>query len=63
MTAYATTQDYIDQNIAPGLGDVTITDDQALTIAQEMTEWQDGVLVERGDRDFWSVVADVLGDS
>lgn len=63
MRTYTTTQDYIEQNIAPGLGDVTITDDQALTIAQEMTEWRDGVLVERADRDLWSVVADVLGDS
>ena len=60
---YTSTQDYIEQNIAPGLGDVSLTDDQALEVAHAMTEWADGeVLVERQDVDFWDVVADVLGD-
>ena len=64
MTTYTTTQDYIDQNIAPGLGDVTLTDDQALEVAQTMTESnEDGQLVERRDVEFWDVVADVLGDN
>ena len=64
MTTYTTTQDYINQNITPGLGDITLTDDQALEIAQAMTEWnENGQLVERQDADFWTVVADVLGDN
>lgn len=64
MTTYTTTQDYIDQNIATGLGDVEITEEQALEIAQAMTEWsEDGQLIERQDADFWAVVADVLGDN
>ena len=64
MTTYTTTQDYINQNITPGLGDITLTDDQALEIAQAMTEWnENGQLVERQDADFWAVVADVLGDN
>lgn len=64
MTTYTTTQDYINQNITPGLGDITLTDDQALEIAQTMTEWnENGQLVERQDADFWTVVADVLGDN
>lgn len=64
MTTYTTTQDYIDQNIATGLGDVEITEEQALEIAQAMTEWnEDGQLVERQDIEFWDVVADVLGDN
>lgn len=64
MTTYTTPQDYITQNIAPGLGDVELTDDQALEIAQAMTEWnQDGQLIERQGIDFWTVVADVLGDN
>ena len=64
MTTYTTTQDYINQNITPGLGDITLTDDQALEIAQAMTEWnEDGQLIERQDADFWAVVADVLGDN
>ena len=62
MTTYTTTQDYIDTNLAE-LGDITLTDEQAITIAQEMTEWRDGALVERTDRDFWNVVANVLGDN
>lgn len=61
---YTTTQDYITENIAPGLGDVELTDEQALEIAQNMTEWnENGELVEREDIDFWDVVADVLGDN
>lgn len=29
-----------------------------------MTEWnEDGQLVERQDKEFWDVVADVLGDN
>ena len=64
MTTYTTTQDYITQNITPGLGDITLTEDQALEIAQAMTEWNaDGQLVERQDADFWTVVTDVLGDN
>lgn len=64
MTTYTTTQDYITQNIATGLGDVEITEEQALEIAQAMTEWnEDGQLIERQDADFWAVVADVLGDN
>lgn len=64
MRTYTTTQDYIDQNIATGLGDVELTDEQALEVAQEMTEWNDeGQLVEREDADFWAVVANVLGDN
>lgn len=64
MATYTTTQDYIDQNITPGLGDVELTDEQALEVAQEMTEWNDeGQLVEREDVDFWDAVADVLGDN
>lgn len=64
METYTTTQDYIAENIATGLGDITITDEQALEIAQEMTEWnEDGQLVEREDADFWAVVANVLGDN
>lgn len=73
MTTYATTQDYIDQNIATGLGDITLTDEQALEVAQEMTEWVEGSvsgysytpggLVEREDRNFWDVVAEVLSDN
>ena len=64
MKTYTTTQDYITENIAPGLGDITLTDEQALEVAQAMTEWNDeGQLVEREDADFWEVVADVLGDN
>ena len=64
MTTYTTTQDYITENIAPGLGDITLTDEQSLEIAQRMTEWNDeGQLVEREDADFWDVVAEVLGDN
>ena len=64
MRTYTTTQDYINQNIAPGLGDVELTYDQALEVAQHMTKWHDnGQLVERDDVDFWDVVADVLGDN
>ena len=64
MATYTTSQDYITQNIATGLGDVEITEEQALEIAQAMTEWnEDGQLIERQDADFWAVVADVLGDN
>lgn len=78
MTTYTTTQDYIDQNIAAGLGDITLTDEQSLEIAQRMTDFhetyevtqEDGsnatlrnVYVEREDADFWDVVAEVLGDN
>ena len=59
---YTTTQDYIEQNITPGIG-VELTDEQALEIAQRMTDCnENGELVEREDVDFWDVVADVLGD-
>ena len=63
MTTYTTTQDYITQNIDTGLGDITLTDEQAQEIASRMTEWKDGKLVERTDVDFWDVVAGVLGDN
>lgn len=64
MRTYTSTQDYIDQNITPGLGDVELTDEQALEVAQNMTEWnEDGQLAEREDADFWTVVANVLGDN
>lgn len=63
MKTYTTTQDYIAENIATGLGDITITDEQALEIAQEMTEWnEDGQLVEREDVNFWDVVFQVTED-
>ena len=73
MQLYSSTTDYITHNIAPGLGDVELTNDQALEIAQTMTEWHneydaDGNillgksgLVERTDLDFWDVVAEVIG--
>jgi len=64
LTTYTTTRDYIDQNITPGLGDITLTDEQALEVAQTMTEWNaGGQLVERQDVELWDVVADVLGDN
>lgn len=64
MTTYTTTQDYINHNIATGLGDVTLTNEQALEVAQAMTESnEDGQLIERHDVEFWDVVADVLGDN
>lgn len=63
MRTYTTTQDYIDQNITTGLGDVELTDEQALEVAQNMTEWNNGQLVEREDADFWAEVARVLGDN
>ena len=79
MSFYTSTQDYIEKNIAPGLGDVELTDEQALEVAQRMTcygpgyeeiECEGGVrynyfsaLYERTDRDFWDVVATVLGDN
>ena len=58
-TTYTTTADYIEQRITPG---VDLTDEQALEVAQRMTKWENGQLVEREDVDFWDVVADVLGD-
>lgn len=59
---YTTTQDYIEQNITPGIG-VELTDEQALEVARRMTKWTvTRELVEREDVDFWDVVADVLGD-
>ena len=58
-TTYTTTADYIEQHITPG---VDLTDEQALEVAQRMTKWENGQLVEREDVDFWDVVADVLGD-
>ena len=61
-TAYTSVTDYIERNITPGLGDVELTDEQATEVAQRMTEWENGELVEREDVDFWGVVADVLGD-
>lgn len=57
---YTTTQDYIEQNITPGIG-VELTEDQALEVTHRMTEWDNGQLVEREGVDFWDVVADVLG--
>lgn len=63
MATYATTADYIEQNITPGLGDVELTNDQAQEVAHRMTEWNNGQLEEREGMDFWDVVADVLGDN
>lgn len=63
MRTYTTTDDYIAKNITPGLGGIRLTNDQALEVAQRMTEWRDGQLVEREDLDFWHVVADVLRDN
>ena len=64
MRVYATINDYITANIAPGLGDVELTDEQAYEVAHRMTEWnEDGNLIERTDRDFWEEVANVLGDN
>lgn len=64
MATYATTADYIEQNITPGLGDVELTNDQAQEVAHRMTEWnEDGQLEEREGMDFWDVVADVRGDN
>lgn len=64
MRTYATTTEYIEQNITPGLGDVELTNEQALEVAQRMTKWTvTRELVERDDVDFWDVVADVLGDN
>lgn len=61
MRVYTTTEDYITANIAPGLGDVELTDDQAHEVAHRMTEWnEDGNLIERTDRDFWEEVENVL---
>ena len=64
MRTYTSVTDYIEQNITPGTGDVELTNEQALEVAQRMTEWnEDGELVERDDLVFWDVVADVLGDN
>lgn len=63
MRTYVTIQDYIDQNIAQGLGDVELTYEQAQEVAHRMTEWNEsGQLVERQGVAFWNVVSDVLGD-
>lgn len=58
--SYTTMTNYIARKIVPGLGDISLTDAQAIEVAQRMTEWQDGKLVERRDVDFWEVVAEVL---
>lgn len=63
MATYATTADYIEQNITPGLGDVELTNDQAQEVAHRMTEWNNGQLEEREGMDFWDVVADVRGNN
>ena len=64
MRTYTTVQDYIDQNMTPGLGDVELTHEQAQEVAQRMTEWNEsGQLVERQGVAFWNVVSDVLGDT
>lgn len=78
MRVYTTIDDYITENIAPGLGDVKLTDDQAQEVARRMTDFHDtyevaqedgstatlrNVYTEREDLDFWDVVADVLGDN
>lgn len=64
MTTYTTVDEYIEHNITPGLGDVELTAEQALEVAQRMTKWTAaGELVERDDVDFWQTVADVLGDN
>lgn len=64
MTTYTTINEYIEHNITPGLGDVELTDEQALEVAQRMTKWTvTRELVERDDVDLWETVADVLGDN
>lgn len=64
MRTYTTATEYIEHYIAPGLGDVEITNEQALEIAQRMTYCnKEGQIIEREDMDFWDVVADVLGDN
>lgn len=63
MATYATTADYIEQNITPGLGDVELTNDQAQEVAHRMTEWNNGQLEEREGMDFWDAIADVRGDN
>lgn len=78
MRTYTTTDDYIAQNITPGLGGIRLTNDQALEVARRMTDFhetyevtqEDGstatlrnVYTEREDLDFWHVVADVLRDN
>lgn len=63
MRTYTTATEYIEQHIAPGLGDVEITNEQASEIAQRMTDYnKEGQLIEREDMNFWDVVADVLDD-
>lgn len=78
MRVYTTVHDYINANIALGLGDVELTYEQAQEVARRMTDFhetyevtqEDGstatlrnVYTEREDLDFWDVVADVLGDN
>ena len=79
MELYASIGDYVSRNIAPGIGDTTLTDEQAMEVARRMTSWwidydeipceggvryeYRSVLVERTDRNFWDEVARVLGDN
>lgn len=59
---YTTTQDYIEQNITPGLGDVELTPAQALHVAQCMTlPSPDGNgLIENPAVNFWYMVEEAL---
>lgn len=70
-TVYATRQDYIDHNLQE-LGDVTLTDEQAQQAADKLLMFftmynADGEttldgFVEDPRKDFWDVIANVLGD-
>ena len=70
---YETAEDYITHNIAPGLGDIELTHDQAQEVASRMLIFYSmhnvegkttlAGLVEHPKRDFWNVVAEVLGDA
>lgn len=60
MKTYNSTQEYINQNIAPGIGDIELTYQQQITIAQEMTTWKNGKLVEREDKDFFNTVFETI---
>lgn len=70
---YTTTEDYITENITPGLGDITLTDEQAHEVAHIMLipfEMHNAAgiptyvgFIEDPDKGFWDAVAEVLGDN
>ncbi|PMC76769.1 hypothetical protein [Brachybacterium sp. UMB0905] len=57
MQTFTTTQDVIDQHVAPALGEHASDFDQ-LAIAQAITYWQDGKLTLDEDADFWAIAAE-----